>query len=148
MVWLGATTQVQCFTSTLARAESTLSTLTLAISVSMMNRNIKNIIITKSKQVSIIHVTYFTLRCCKGNRRPAFDFAAKNVSCTPDSMTIDTNNMLWIACWSGWQVKRHYVLLNCERVKNYYSAHLNTRKENLEQNCFFKNKLKIYTEGN
>ncbi|KAF4517485.1 hypothetical protein B566_EDAN004524 [Ephemera danica] len=37
------------------------------------------------------------------NRRPAYDFVANNISGSPDSMTIDTNNTLWIACWSGWQ---------------------------------------------
>ncbi|XP_059490452.1 regucalcin-like [Neocloeon triangulifer] len=40
------------------------------------------------------------------NRRTVIDFGAQNVSCTPDGMAIDAEDLLWVACWSGWKVLR------------------------------------------
>ncbi|KAJ1519571.1 hypothetical protein ONE63_004846 [Megalurothrips usitatus] len=38
------------------------------------------------------------------NRRPAFDFAANNITGNPDGMTIDADGNLWVACFGGSQV--------------------------------------------
>ncbi|CAB3375496.1 Hypothetical predicted protein [Cloeon dipterum] len=38
------------------------------------------------------------------NRRPFFDYAANNVSGVPDSMSIDSQGNLWVACYAGSQV--------------------------------------------
>ncbi|KAK7866866.1 hypothetical protein R5R35_006032 [Gryllus longicercus] len=38
------------------------------------------------------------------NRRTVFDFSANGIKGLPDGMTIDTNDKLWVACFSGSQV--------------------------------------------
>lgn len=38
------------------------------------------------------------------NQKPFFEFEKFNVSGSPDGMTIDTEDNLWVACWGGSQV--------------------------------------------
>jgi sugar lactone lactonase YvrE len=46
------------------------------------------------------------------NRRTAFDFELNDIQGFPDGMAIDTEGKLWVACFTGGQVKcktHHYV---------------------------------------